>query len=297
MLLNEYDRAEICLAIAHELAHLKRRDLLWAWLPVAARVLFFFHPAVWLAQREWRMAHEMDCDASVLLTTGISVMDYGRMLIKVATGKSGSPGGDLLTVGVVESHQTLRRRLISMQYVQARSRRRFAGAALVLTGLGIGALVPWRLVTTVAHGQELSNHTPKQVETLRQSAGLTPVTGSFGSNGSLLVPAHGQGTAPSRSVKAATPQPAAEHQYRAGSFTLTAESEKDGVLRNVVVYARSGNSKHFVPGIIVFSESAHMLSKARGQWVLKNAVIHSYNVATGAQKSESRVKQLILKTD
>ena len=151
--LKECDKTELHLLLAHELAHLQRRDLLWAWLPAAARILFFFHPAVLLTQREWTMAHEMDCDTSVLLTTAGSILDYSRTLVKVATGKSGSPGGDLLTVGVVESHQTLRRRLISMQNVQQGLGRKAAGAAVVLTGLGIATIVPWQMVASAAESK------------------------------------------------------------------------------------------------------------------------------------------------
>src|SRR5262249_20734263 len=52
----QFTPSQMRLMLAHELAHLKRRDLLWAWLPSLARVLFFFHPLVWLAEGEWRLA-------------------------------------------------------------------------------------------------------------------------------------------------------------------------------------------------------------------------------------------------
>jgi beta-lactamase regulating signal transducer with metallopeptidase domain len=37
-----YDRTELGIMLAHELAHLKRHDLLWNWLLVAVRFVFFF---------------------------------------------------------------------------------------------------------------------------------------------------------------------------------------------------------------------------------------------------------------
>ena len=43
-------REELRLVLAHELAHLARRDLLWSCLPAAAQLLFFFHPLVWPAR-------------------------------------------------------------------------------------------------------------------------------------------------------------------------------------------------------------------------------------------------------
>src|SRR5205823_3664741 len=66
---------ELRLVIAHELAHLKRRDLLWGWLPVLAHSLFFFHPLVWLARTEIRLAQEMAADEMAVCGTDASVGD------------------------------------------------------------------------------------------------------------------------------------------------------------------------------------------------------------------------------
>ncbi len=44
---DQFSAAEIRLILAHELAHVRRGDLAWNWLPVAVRSLFFFHPLVW----------------------------------------------------------------------------------------------------------------------------------------------------------------------------------------------------------------------------------------------------------
>ena len=55
--------------LAHELAHLKRRDLQWRWMPIVGRLLFFFHPLVWLAEREWDVATEVAADEVALSTT------------------------------------------------------------------------------------------------------------------------------------------------------------------------------------------------------------------------------------
>ena len=47
---------ELRLMLAHELAHLKRRDLWWGWLPALSQCLFCFHPLVWAANRQWNLA-------------------------------------------------------------------------------------------------------------------------------------------------------------------------------------------------------------------------------------------------
>src|SRR5208282_5737717 len=70
------DIAGLRLILAHELAHCRRRDLLWAWLPAVAEFLFFFHPLVWLARREIRLAQEVACDALAVGSTSASPAVY-----------------------------------------------------------------------------------------------------------------------------------------------------------------------------------------------------------------------------
>src|SRR5262249_41113895 len=40
--------SELRLVVAHELAHLKRRDLVWGWLVAVVDAVCFFHPLLWL---------------------------------------------------------------------------------------------------------------------------------------------------------------------------------------------------------------------------------------------------------
>src|SRR5262249_45826225 len=61
--------SELQLILGHELAHLKRRDLFWGWVPALAHVFFFFHPLVWLANEEYRAAQEMACDELAVRAT------------------------------------------------------------------------------------------------------------------------------------------------------------------------------------------------------------------------------------
>ena len=49
---EEHHRDDVQMALAHELAHLKRRDLWLAGVPMLTQTLFFFHPLAWLAIRE-----------------------------------------------------------------------------------------------------------------------------------------------------------------------------------------------------------------------------------------------------
>ncbi|MBI3947797.1 MAG: carboxypeptidase regulatory-like domain-containing protein [Armatimonadetes bacterium] len=134
------------LLLAHEVAHLRRRDLIWGWLPALARVLFFFHPLVWLAGREWRRAQEMACDETVVNAGGAPAAEYGRALLRVAQECVPRPAPELAGAGVVESYEVLRERLTAMREIRGVTRKRLAVVGLAIAGLGAASLIPWRVV-------------------------------------------------------------------------------------------------------------------------------------------------------
>ncbi len=140
---------EFRLMLAHELAHLKRRDLLWGWLPAISHSLFSFHPLVWLANREWRIAQELACDELALQVTNAPVGDYGTTLLKVAVQSRPNLQLGLAAVSADELPQTLRRRLIAMQTIrtlQPFSHRRLLTSCAILAMLAAIGLVPWQVV-------------------------------------------------------------------------------------------------------------------------------------------------------
>ncbi|MFC1759803.1 M56 family metallopeptidase, partial [Planctomycetota bacterium] len=59
--------SELEAVLLHELAHVKRRDLVWNWLALFVGVVFFFHPLVWLARQRWRLDQEIAADQLALL--------------------------------------------------------------------------------------------------------------------------------------------------------------------------------------------------------------------------------------
>jgi beta-lactamase regulating signal transducer with metallopeptidase domain/biotin carboxyl carrier protein len=134
--------------LAHELAHLARRDLWWNWLPAVAQALLWFHPLAWLASRELRLAQETACDALAMSATGAPPCRYGAMLLDVIEAVRGNrrpPAA--FAAAVVETRWSVERRLTAMTHFTPapRSRRaRVAGAAALLAALAL-AVVPWRL--------------------------------------------------------------------------------------------------------------------------------------------------------
>lgn len=68
--------------LAHELAHLQRRDHLFRWIEVCALVVYWWCPIAWWASRRMRDAEEECCDALVLSTLPESRKFYGEALYK-----------------------------------------------------------------------------------------------------------------------------------------------------------------------------------------------------------------------
>ena len=74
--------------LAHELAHVRRRDFLVNLLQVAAETLLFYHPAVWWVSHRIRIERENACDDLAVEATG-DASRYARAL--VGLWKSGAP--------------------------------------------------------------------------------------------------------------------------------------------------------------------------------------------------------------
>jgi beta-lactamase regulating signal transducer with metallopeptidase domain len=147
---EQFDQEQQRLILAHEMAHLQRADLKWAWLARIARCLFFFHPLVWLAEREWQQSQEMACDQQVLRLDQVSPAAYGGLLLQVVYQPRGLLSGKLAAMRVADSYSTVKRRLNAMKQLSKLSRRRMVMIGSVVAIGGVVALVPWRVVAAEA---------------------------------------------------------------------------------------------------------------------------------------------------
>jgi polyhydroxyalkanoate synthesis regulator phasin len=67
--------------VAHELAHVRRRDYLVRWVEWLACVCFWWNPVVWWAQRNLRAVEEICCDDLVLSTWHPKPKSYADSLL------------------------------------------------------------------------------------------------------------------------------------------------------------------------------------------------------------------------
>ena len=80
-LVAELSPAQRDALLAHELAHVLRRDDLVRWLEVIALVAFWWNPVAWLARRKLRKAEEECCDAWVVWALPAERKGYGQAML------------------------------------------------------------------------------------------------------------------------------------------------------------------------------------------------------------------------
>ncbi|PYJ60987.1 MAG: hypothetical protein DME24_07725 [Verrucomicrobia bacterium] len=118
--LRKLDDRELRMVFLHELAHVKRGDILLNWAIILARSLHWFNPLVWLALRRLRADRELVCDAMVMarLADGERRV-YGNTLIKLLDDFSGAGFCPSLAPVINHKHEIKRRVTMIAQFKPA----------------------------------------------------------------------------------------------------------------------------------------------------------------------------------
>ncbi|RYY29324.1 MAG: peptidase M56 [Sphingomonadales bacterium] len=100
---ERYDEQERDLALAHELGHHVRGDLIANWVALLVLAIHWFNPVAWRAFRAFRADQEMACDALVLAGRAQALRHaYGRAIVKSAHGGAVSAACHLHTINEVK---------------------------------------------------------------------------------------------------------------------------------------------------------------------------------------------------
>ncbi len=81
--IEQSQKNELAAILAHELVHLRRFDPLAGSLQLLVQCLWWFHPAVWWANRQIRIERERSCDEEVLAELACPPADYARLLVRI----------------------------------------------------------------------------------------------------------------------------------------------------------------------------------------------------------------------
>jgi uncharacterized protein (TIGR03435 family) len=110
---REWDSEKLDAVLAHEGAHVRRRDVLVAALSHLNRCIFWFHPLAWMLERKLALLAEQACDECSVAAMGDHER-YARLLLEMAIVVDSSQGrlqGHVLTMAA-PSH--IRRRIDSL---------------------------------------------------------------------------------------------------------------------------------------------------------------------------------------
>lgn len=163
------------LVLAHEFAHLKRRDHLLRWLELFAFVLWWWCPLTWLARSRMRQAEESACDAWVLRIWPERSVLYANVIVATVGFVAGQRQPNPMATGGIGSLRRVGRRVKEIQLNRASAGTGPAGAV----GLLLLALVacPLMLVgQSVVPGESVAAQViePADAETSRDETAGPP---------------------------------------------------------------------------------------------------------------------------
>jgi bla regulator protein BlaR1 len=138
---NRYSAAEQALILAHEQAHLLRRDVFVNLVAAAWLCLFWFNPLLYWAIGRLRLDQELACDAVALARTGAARQCYADALLKTQLA---SQSGWQMPIGCRwQSGHPLKERVTMLKRNIPGMSRRLGGVLFVLALTVSGSYAAW----------------------------------------------------------------------------------------------------------------------------------------------------------
>jgi beta-lactamase regulating signal transducer with metallopeptidase domain/TolA-binding protein len=149
--------------LAHELAHLMRRDHWVRWIETLATIVFWFHPLLWIARRQLRQSEELCCDAWVIQTLPDARRSYATAIVDTLEHSSTNTPACACGIGRIKN---IKRRLhMILSNTQPKAMSRLARFVLV-TLLLILPVVPVRAADENSDDKERIAQLEKRVKEL-----------------------------------------------------------------------------------------------------------------------------------
>jgi len=162
-----FEESETRWAIAHELAHMKRRDLWAVAFERFVGLAGFFHPALWLARRATGTFRELACDDIAGQVTGLPPRSCAEAFLKIlvwADRHADSAQASPLVLGLNPRYPAIRKRIENM--TDRTNSKRLARLGRVSRFL----LTVMALITALPVVPKLVAKGPAKVEMAEQSA-------------------------------------------------------------------------------------------------------------------------------
>jgi hypothetical protein len=134
--LRQLDDSELRMVFLHEMAHVRRNDVLLNYLMMAVQFLHWFNPLVWLALHRLRADRELVCDAMVIRQLRPAErIGYGKVLVKLMENYSTGPAVFFGAAPVIGDNSEIKGRIWMIKH-----HRPASVAACVTTALAVGVL-------------------------------------------------------------------------------------------------------------------------------------------------------------
>jgi len=136
---SRFTRQEMRHVFLHELAHIKRGDVLTGWVMLALQALHWFNPLVWMAFHRMRADRELACDALALSRARPGEnQSYGLTIVKLLEG-FGRPVQAPSLAGILENKQQMKERVTMIARFDS-TKRGLALAVSIFAGLALVTL-------------------------------------------------------------------------------------------------------------------------------------------------------------
>ena len=130
-IVDEWSPEDIEPVLLHELAHVKRHDLLVNLLQVIVQAVYFFHPLVWLANSRLRRFREEVCDDIAVNRLGAGRKQYTLSILRVMEESLREPSLGLLAISLSEKRNTLRERITRIMNDRYRANAKLTVDAII----------------------------------------------------------------------------------------------------------------------------------------------------------------------
>jgi beta-lactamase regulating signal transducer with metallopeptidase domain len=182
--------------IAHELAHIRRRDWLALLLARAVVALYWFNPLVWLIERAFLHEAEQAADAEALRS--IEPAHYAGTLLKLAAGQRVPAAANSIAAG------GLKRRILLI--VAGREARPAAQWKVIATYAGLALALPVAAIEFVPQAKALVPGVAHVTAPLMGSTAFEPALMTM--------------TSPAASAVTYPPRPSLNHHWRSAQARM-----------------------------------------------------------------------------
>ena len=136
--IDQLDSDQLDIVLAHELAHVRRRDMLIGWVETVLIALWWFHPAIWWLKSSLRQTRE-DCCDDMLIANQITIPERYCETIIAAAARQTIPSLEPLALGFTNREHPAGRRIRRLMNASIGRFDRLQSSAVLLTLL-VGAI-------------------------------------------------------------------------------------------------------------------------------------------------------------